>query len=357
MRIEEAHASTHRDLDAADMGMATRLLDMIGASWMSQAICVAAELEIPDRLARGSQRVEELAVATRCQPESLFRFMRALASLGICVEREDGTFGLTSMGTLLCKDACVSVRSWAIWWGRHLWPLWENLKHSVASGGSARELATGRTGYAHLETDCEASAVFNRGMLEISRVVGAAAVHAYDFSDVTRIVDVGGGYGEILRTILAAHPEMHGVLFDLPHALDGARAHFAKEDLASRVDLVSGSFFDAVPKGGDLYLLKSILHNWPDERAVAILENCRDAMASHARLVLIERVMPDRMHESIEHQALSRTDLNMLVGLGGRERTAAEISALLERAGFQPPRTFVSVTSEFSLIEATSDGG
>ncbi len=333
-----------------DSAMAADLLDMIGASWMSQAICVAAELHIPDLLANGSLTIDELAIRTQCSPGSLGRLLRALASLGICIEQADKCFALSPMGALLRSDARSSVRSWAIWWGRHLWPVWHNLQSSIRTGKSARELATGGTGYAHVEKNAEMAMVFNQAMVELTRIVADAALRVYDFSAATRLVDVGGGYGELLQTILAAHPAQRGVLFDLPHAIDGAKARMAGTAVALRCDFVAGNFFDTAPAGGDLYLLKSILHNWTDERATVILGNCRSAMPQHARLVLIERIMPERMNKSVREQALARTDLNMLVGLGGRERTEAEIARLLATSGFKAVR-FLPLTSEYTLVE------
>lgn len=330
---------------------AAHLLNMIGASWMSQAICVAAELELPELLARGPRTLHDLAIAAGCAPDSLFRLLRALASLGICAEEQDGTFALTSTGTLLLKDAPLSVRSWAIWWGRHLWPIWHDLRSSVRTGKSARELAGGRKGYAHLEADPELALLFNRAMAELTGIVAMQALRVYDFSGATRLVDVGGGYGELLKAILAALPGRRGVIFDRPQAIEGAKALLADDELSSRIELLAGDFFEAVPGGGDLYLLKSILHNWDDERASVILRNCRAAMSAHSKLVLIERVMPERMQASLRAQALARTDLNMMVGLGGRERTAAEISRLLVASDLTA-LTFLPLHHEHTLIEA-----
>lgn len=342
------------ELSVADSVRAASLLDMIGASWMSQAICVAAELHIPDLLANGSQTIDELAVTTQCSRASLHRLLRALASLGICIEQGDGFFALGPMGSHLRSNSTSSVRSWAIWWGRHLWPVWRNLQSSVRTGKSARELATGRKGYSHLEAEPEAASVFNCAMVELTRLVAREVVCAYDFSAARRVVDVGGGYGQLLTALLEAYPTMHGILFDLPHAIDGAKTRMADTGIAARCDLVAGNFFESVPSGADIYLLKSILHNWDDERTTIILGNCRRAMPSQAKLVLIERVMPERMKESARERALARTDLNMLVGLGGRERTEEEFAALLASSGLRAVK-FLPAAPDYTVIEGVRE--
>lgn len=337
---------------ASDPRLAERLLEMIGASWMSQAICVAAELGIADRLASGAHTVDALATVLNCSRDSLYRLLRALTSLGLCREAGSETFALEPLGVLLRQDAPAGVRSWAIWWGRHLWPVWTDLRGSVMYGRSARELATGKRGYAHIEADREAAAVFNQAMAELTRLAARAALRAYDFSAACYLVDVGGGYGELLKNVLEAYPDHRGVLFDLPAAVEGAKLRLAMEEVASRIEFVAGDFFNAVPPGGDVYLLKSILHNWSDERAVIILNACRRAMRSDSKLVMIERVAPSRMRPSSRARAVSRTDLNMLLGFGGRERTTADMSRLLEAAGLKL-RKSLTLTADYTLIEAT----
>lgn len=340
--------------DAAGFADAGRLLKMIGASWMSQAVCVTAELRIADLLANGSKNVDDLARTAQCHQASLHRLMRALASLGLCTEQEDGFFNLTPMGSLLRTDAHPSVRSWVIWWGKYQWPAWGNLRHSVRTGESAHKLVTGHEGYERFSADPEAASVFDRAMAELTQLVAGEVVRVYDFSGTRRLVDVGGGYGELLSVILWAYPAMHGVLFDLPHTVDGAKTRLAKAGIMHRCQLVTGSFFDSVPGGGDLYLLKSVLHNWADDQSTVILGNCRRAMSKGAKLVLIERVMPARMKRSVADRTVARTDLNMLVGLGGRERTKAEFVALFASSGFKLTR-FLPSTLEFRVIEAVPE--
>ena len=182
------------------------------------------------------------------------------------------------MGALLRADAPDSLRAWAIHCGKYLWPAWGRLAESVRTGTSDRKRASGTDDFGHLEHDPDAAAVFNRAMVEITRLIAQEVTRVVDFSRMVRVVDVGGGYGELLAAILGANPRLHGVLFDLPHAVDAASAPLAQAGVAARCELVAGSFFDSVPAGADAYLLKSVLHNWDDERCALILRNCRHAM-------------------------------------------------------------------------------
>lgn len=328
------------------------LLEMIGSNWTTKVIAVAAELRIADHLADGPMMIDALAAATECHAPSLHRLLRALASLDLCAEQDDGAYALTPFGALLRADAEQAVNSWAIWWGKYHWPTWSNLLHSVKTGESAREAATGQQGYAHVANDERAAAVFNRAMVEVSRLISGKVVRAIDFPERSHVIDVGGGHGMLLSAILNAHPDARGTLFDLPHALEGAATLMRETGVAARVSVASGNFFESVPADGDIYLLKSILHNWDDAKCAPILRSCRAAMQSHAKLVLVERVMPARMRATKLNQAVARADLNMLVGLGGRERSADEFIAMLAAEGFTVTR-IVPADLEFSVIEAT----
>lgn len=332
---------------------ASTLIELISASWMSQAICAAAELNIADHLANGAKHVTELAVLTHSRPASLRRLMRALASLDLCVDGHDDSFDLTATGALLRTDAVPSLRSWAIWWGRYRWPLPGELRDCVQAQRGEGPSATDRAGRARRDDDAAASAVFNQAMVELTRLAAVAVTRVRDFSTVGRLVDVGGGFGEMLVVLLAAYPRMQGVLFDLPSVIDGAAAHLDRAGVAERCELVRGSFFDSVPGGGDVYLLKSILHSWNDEQSRTILRNCRRAMTRGAKLVLVERVMPVRMSPCPSARSAARSDLHMLVGSGGVERTRAEFEALLGDAGFGAAE-FIAAGLDHWVIEAAA---
>jgi hypothetical protein len=326
------------------------ILDMISGSWMSQAIYVAAKLGIAEILSQGPKTSEQVASSVEAHADSLHRLLRALAALDLCSELDDGVFALTPLGSHLRAGVAGSVRSYALHWGGWVWPVRAGLFHSVKTGKTARSLVTRKDAFESLAQNSEAGRVFNEAMIEISCLVAAGVVRSYDFSGIGRLVDVGGGHGELLGAILRARPTMRGVLFDQPHVLEGARKHLEGAGVADRCEVVPGSFFDSVPGGADGYLLKSILHDWNDDRARAILLNCRRAMVGQGKLVVVERVLPKRMQPIIEHRFMAASDLGMMVTLAGRERTETDFRTLFDSAGFVVTR-IASAALYFSVIE------
>ena len=310
-------------------------LALINASWTTQAISAAVQLGLPDALSDGPESVLVLAQRTSCHAASLLRLLRALASVGIVVQAEDGRFALTEMGTLLRPDARRSLAAWAEFCGTYSWTAWSQLSDCVRSGISVRKRAGWAGGFQHLEEDDETASLFNRAMVNLTRSVAATFIAAVDLSDVQSIVDVGGGFGELLAAVLRAHPLMRGVLFDMAHATQAARVRLDEAGLAERCEVVTGSFFDAVPAGADAYLLKSILHDWDDKHCSLILAQCARAMRPNARLMIVERMMPEHFSVSAPDQAIARSDLNMLIGPGGCERTYAQYCSLLKAAGLR----------------------
>ncbi len=351
MQEEKDTMSENRTENSENFSLAHRLLECVTSSWMAQAIYVAAELHIADLLAEGPRMSEDLAVVTGTHAPSLHRLLRALTTIEVCREREDGSFEITPIGSLLGADVHGSLRSWTIWWGAHLWQVWGNLLYSVKTGESARKLFTGTDDFKHLEQDPEAAAVFNQALVELTQLVSESVVRRYDFSGLKRIVDVGGGYGELLISILRASPATSGVLFDMPHAIEGGKHRFEQAGLASRCEFLEGNFFELVPSGADAYILKSIIHDWDDKNSKLILENCRNAMVEGGRLLLVERVLPDRLEVLADHQAVVRSDLTMLVAQGAKERTEAEFRKLLKSSGLHVTR-ILPIGMTFSIIEA-----
>jgi hypothetical protein len=333
--------------------LALRLQAMINSTWIPQALSVAAQLGLCDLLASGPQTSEHLAQAAGVHAPSLHRLLRALVTIDIVEERADGDFALLPMGALLQRDASSSLHAWAIFVGQHQWQAWGHLLDSVKTGESARKLLTGAEAYGHLAQSPEQAAVFNQAMVELTRLHTPAVVQAYDFTGLRRIIDVGGGHGALLVAILTAYPETCGVHFDVPQAIEQGRQHLARAGLAHRCECLAGDFFEAVPSGGDVYVLKSILHNWDDERSTIILDNCRRAMPGGAKLLLVERIMPERLGVSATDQAYAHSDLNMLLTLAAKERTAADFRALLASAGFHLT-TIIPAGGTFSIIEATT---
>ncbi len=342
-------ADSHEDAPARRR----QLLEAINAGWTTQAIAAAVELRIPELLAAAPLASEALACAAGCDAASLRRLLAALASLDLVAADDEGRVGLTASGALLRADVADSLAAWALFNGRHAARVWSRLTDSVRSGRSVRTSSGGSDDFAHLDADPDAADLFHRAMTDLTQPVAAAFAAVVDLGRARRVVDVGGGYGRLIATVLAAYPAVHGVLFDLPHAIAAAGPQLQRVGIAGRCELVRGSFFETVPAGADAYLLKSVLHDWSDERSVMILGACRQAMESSpdARLFVIERLAPERFDDTPRHRAIARSDLNMLVSLGGRERTEAEYRAMLCRAGLQPRRTH-ELVGEFSAIEA-----
>ena len=343
--------SSRETLGEGRPGKAPELIRLVNSGPMSQALCVAAELRIPDLLTAGPKHTAELAEDTRTHAPSLHRLMRALTSLDICMEREDGSFGLTATGSVLCSDTPNSLRSWTILCGKYLWPIAGALLHSIRTGTTARQRTGQQSAFEFLEGDKEAAAIFDQAMAEISRLVASEVLSRHSFDGMRCIVDVGGGSGGLLAAILKAHPEVHGMLFDLPHVILAAKVDLTKAFPTERCELVVGDFFNSIPKGADVYLLKAVLHDWDDERCLAILRNCRRAIPSNGRLLLIERAAPERFEGIPHHHAIARMDLHMLVEFGGKERTETEFRSLLEGAGFKLTSA-VATSTEFSILEA-----
>jgi ubiquinone/menaquinone biosynthesis C-methylase UbiE len=333
-----------------DMAAARQLLDLINGSWIAQACYVTARLGLADLLASGPRTAEELAAATGTDAPALRRLLSALGSVDICRQRDDGAFEMTRLGRLLRADVPCSMRAWTLQWGGEAWQIWANLLHSVKTGQSARSLITGNSGFDHLERDPEAARIFNQAMVDLTRLAALDIARAYDFAG-RRVMDVGGGYGELLAQILIAYPSAQGVLFDMPHAISRAREHLAGRGLEDRCEFLAGDFFASVPAGADIYLMKTVIHDWPDDKAQDILRSCRRAMGPGARLLIIERLMPARLEPSAENRALARVDLHMLVALGAKERSLAEMLALLGASGFGPVRQ-IGTESEFQILEA-----
>jgi hypothetical protein len=313
----------------------TRVLAMINASWTTQVIAVACELHLPEMIAAGRRDAASLAQAANADTDAVRRLLRALVTLDLCVEKEDGAFDLSADGELLRADRAESLSAWARMSGQRMWANWTELANSIRTGQSARKRVAGVDDFGYLDRDPAKAAVFNAAMVDLTRPIALAAARDLDWSGIAKAVDVGGGVGELIATVLAHHSGMRGTVFDLGHAVPGARAHLERAGVANRCDVVAGSFFEAIPQGADAYLLKSVLHNWDDGRAVLILRNCAAAMKPGARLMLLERVVPERLTSSPRDQEIVRSDLNMLVGCDGRERTQSRFAALLRQAKLQ----------------------
>jgi orsellinic acid C2-O-methyltransferase len=333
---------------------AMTIVEMVNASAMAQALYVAAKLGIADLLGDGSLTASDLARAAGADPDALHRLLRGLAAAGACEEQDDGRFALTAVGRHLRSDVEGSVRSYVLHWAGSMWPVWGRLLHTVKTGRNPRDLVTRKNPFESLAAHPEAERIFNDAMTEMSRLAADGVVRSCDFARFTRLVDVGGGHGELIGAILAATPALRGVLVDRPALLDGAREHLADVGVADRCEVVPGSFFEQLPAGADAYLLKSVLHDWTDDEARAILRNVREAMAPKGTLFIVERILPDRIAPSTANRFVAGSDLLMMVAASGRERTRGTYEALLGATGFSPARV-VDTLAHYSVIEARRD--
>jgi hypothetical protein len=313
----------------------------------TQMIYVAAKLNIADFLANGPKSVEEIAATVGAHPRSLYRLLRALASLGIFEEDSNGRFGLTPLAELLRTEGEGSFHAFALsygepWW----WDAWGRLLHSVQTGGAAFNFVHDQSLFEYLDQHPDAAKIFNANMRSMTAGEAQSVVGAFDFSNSSLVIDVGGGLGTMATAVLQSHPKTRAILFDLPSVVAGAREHLA-DGVKDRCQFVAGSFFEWVPLGGDTYLLKDIIHDWDDARSVAILRNCRRAMSDPAKLLLIERIIPPGNDPAVG----KLVDISMLVMTGGMERTENEYRALLEAAGFRM-QAIIPTGIGSSIIEA-----
>ncbi|BBX46710.1 methyltransferase [Mycobacterium cookii] len=324
------------------------MMEMIIATWTSQAITVAAELGVADALADGPLTIDELARRVHADPDALRRLLRALIGRGVFRRRPDGRYEMNSLAHTLRSDVPTSMAWAARFYGsREQRERWTRLVDAIRTGRSVVPAMHGSAGFDYFAEHSEHAELFNRTMTSISELTDASVVGGYDFSAYSRIVDVGGGHGPLLANILAAAPNSHGVLYDLPTVVCSASDLDCTNDVADRMYIEAGSFFERVPSDGDAYVLKNILHDWPDEKAVQILRNVRRFARPDSTVLLIELVIPDHDRDFPGNWA----DLEMLLNLAARERTAAEYRTLLSRAGLRMTR-LVPTASPLSIVEA-----
>ena len=326
---------------------------MAGGYRASQLVLLAVRLNIADHLATGPRSAESLAVATGTLRDPLRRVLRGMASLGLLEEvGDDGCFQLTALGQPLRTDHAQSVaRSVLFTACEENTRAWAELEHTLQTGSSGFEHAFGMPRFEYLRARPAWAAIFQSQMsLQMERVA-RAVVAGYDFSGVDTVVDIGGGHGLLLATILHAHPDPRGVLFDLPEVVAAAEEPLRRAGVLDRCRLEGGDFFQAVPRDADLYLLSWILHDWPDEQALRILRTCRAGIRPGARLLLIERVLPERAEPTPAVREALLGDVHMLAVLSGRERTQREFADLLTASGFNLERV-LPTDSPRAILEA-----
>ncbi len=308
-------------------------------------------LGIADALADGAKSADELAQTVKVHPKALTRVLRALASYDLFEEHHDGRFELKALGKLLQREASGSLHGFALLNGEPwVWQPWGELLHSVRTGESAFSHIYGIGLYDYVHQNPETTTLFDEAMTSSIQLRLAPIVAAWDFSSIATVVDVTGGQGVLLAAILQAYPHLRGVLCDLPETVEGAKEHLEAAGVADRCTLRPGNFFEAVPDGGDVYILKSTLMDWDDAHVMEILASCHRAMRPDARLLIIEDVISPDLTED-QRQLLAITDIHMMVLEAGGQRTEAEHRELLATAGFTVQRV-IPTSILTKIIEA-----
>lgn len=322
---------------------------LITACWSTQVIYAAVNAGVPDRLAAGISSSEELARAAGAHPRAMFRLLRALAALGLCSHVADDRFELTESGQFLRTDVPESLAIQALHWGGRSWRALGQIEETLESGAAWK--LGGREGFFSMAERPHDAAVLNRSMASQTLLVAQAIVEAYDFSAFGRVIDLGGGYGALLSVLLKAYPHLQGASADLAYMESDARTFLREAGVDTRASFIPTDFFKAVEPGADAYLLKFIIHDWPDEDALEILRNTRAAAGTAGRVLIIEQIAPRRVTANPQHSTVIRGDILMMVSTGGLERTSDEYESLLHQAGLKLARV-VPTASSFSILEA-----
>jgi len=321
--------------------------ELMSGMRVTQLIYVAAKLGIADLLKDGSKSVDELASKVGAHPRALYRILRALASIGIFAEVGDRKFELTALAEPLQDRVPGSVRARAIMNGAEVyWKPWGDLLNCVKTGDPPFNRVFGMSFWEYLTRNAEAGTIFNKSMSAMTEQSANAVVEAYDFSGVNRVIDLAGGRGALIAAILKRYPQAQGVLTDLPPVANEAKAFIESEGLEDRCEIIGGDYFESVPSGADIYILKSIIQGEEDYGVVAILKNCRRAMGNQARLLIVDLIMSPHGSPS----PANVYDVHMWVTGGGLLRTEEEFGALFEKAGFKLNRV-LPTRSELSIIE------
>jgi SAM-dependent methyltransferase len=336
-------------MNTATMPPSATMMGLITGYWVSQAIGVVSQLAVADQLSHGPRTSDDLANSVGVEPQALYRVMRLLASMHVFDEVAPRTFGLTTLGETLRSDAPDSVRNFAITeTAPGHWLPWGRLDESVRTGKPMTYETLGMGLFDWYAQNPDEAGYFNAAMGNLSALAAGELVRVYDFSSVRTVADIGGAHGVLLAAVLRANPTARGILFDLPHVIATAAEAIKAQGLSERCELVSGDFFEAVPEGADLHLLKQIIHDWDDDQSIRLLQSCHRALVPNGKLLLVEMVIPPDNRPS-PAQAM---DLNMLVVAGGRERTEDEYRQLFQAAGFRMER-IIPTHSPFNVIEAT----
>jgi hypothetical protein len=322
------------------------ILQFITNMWATQSVATFARLGMADVLASGPQPASVVAERTGANPDATYRLLRGVAAVGVVEALPKRRFALTPLGEVLRGDVPGSMRSFIIAeTAPGHWLPWGHMEHSVRTGKPATFTTLGKDAWDYYAENPEEARQFAQSMSGLSAMAIEAILDVYSFEGAKLLVDVGGSHGSLLAAVLKTVPKAKGILFDLPHVIEGAPPHLERAGVAKRVTRVAGSFFDSVPAGGDTYLLKLILHDWNDDECVKILGCCKNAMAPGAKVVVLDMLITDKGPPG----PAPFMDLNMLVMHTGRERTAEEFAGLYARAGLKLDKV-VLTASPFAVI-------
>lgn len=324
-----------------------QMVQLLAGFQVSQALYAAARIGMPDQLSAGPRPIGEVAATLEADPDALSRLARVLTGLGVLTQPEPGSYGLTPLGRTLTSDDPGSMRDLALMWMETHYAPFAGLADAVRTGVTAAEEHYGQPFFAWLRGQPEQVARFTGAMANLTHGIKHAAIAGADFTGSRHIVDVGGADGAVLAQVLGATPEATGVSYDLPHVVPAVASVAKRAELDDRLTGEAGDFFESVPAGADTYMMSMVLHDWDDEHARRILANIAAAGSSGARVSALELVMPE---DDGPHMA-KMIDLTMLGMLDGRERTEAELRALVESSGLRYERT-VATPTPLSFIEA-----
>jgi hypothetical protein len=329
-----------------------QMLDLVTGYWLSCGVHVAARLSIADHLGKGPRSSADLAKDCGAHAPTLYRLLRMLASHGVFCERDDGRFENSPLSALLRADAPASMKPFAIMIvDSPSFLAWNDLLETVKSGEEAFQRVHRMGGFEYMAAHPDKAKEFGESMTSISSMENPAIAEGYDFQGIGKLVDLGGGHGSLLASILRRFPEMKGVVYDRAEVVANAKkdVHLRDKGIAARVELVAGNFFESVPAGADAYLMKYILHDWSDAQCRAILEHCRKSMAKGGKVLVVDTVIP----EGNEPHWGKLLDMNMLVMTPGRERTEAEFRELFASAGLKVSRV-VPTACALSVVEGVA---
>jgi DNA-binding HxlR family transcriptional regulator len=330
-----------------------KLLDLIQSHRITAVIYVAAKLGIAELLRDGPRSLDQLARATGTHYDALGRLLTALSTVGICARSVPGGYSLTELGLALDGSADQSFKAWAIFEGEMLSKSWSGMLETIVTGKTAAQLQGFDNSFELMSRSPENIGIFNAAMVDLTRLVTPDVLRAFDFSQISHLMDVGGGSGELIGAITRQYPRIRGTVFDLPRCKATAQEYLQRVGVSDRAQFVAGNFFETIPSFADAIILKSVIHDWDDEHSSVILRNCHQALPKDGTLLLVERMMPETPTTSDVDKAHAMSDLNMLRGPGGLERSEHQYRLLLEQSGFC--QTSLRSAGRFSVIAARAN--